>query len=64
MTASMKRKIGFVLTLIVCIGVVLLAMAWLSGALRHDQISPGLKVADATPPDGEVVVVQAASRPR
>jgi RND family efflux transporter MFP subunit len=63
MNAAIKRRIGFVVTLIICIGVVLLAMAWLSGALRHDQISPGLKVAQAAPVDGEIVVVQATSRP-
>ncbi len=63
MTASIKRKIGFVLTLIICIGVVLLAMAWLSGALRHDQIAPGLKAAQPAEPTGRIAVVQATSRP-
>lgn len=63
MTASVRRKIGFVLTLVVCVGVVLVAMAWLSGVFRKDQIIPETAEHRVAEAKGEVVLVQKVSRP-
>lgn len=63
MSKPWTRRIGMTLTIIVCVGVVLLAMAWLSGAFRKDQIHPGKIAHTPRPFTGKTIELQPVLRP-
>lgn len=63
MSSPWKKRIGTILTIIVCIGVVLLAMAWLSGAFRRGQLNPGKIAQIGEPFTGQTLTIEPIVRP-
>lgn len=63
MRQKWKKRLAFVITLVICIGAVIGAMAWLSGAFRQDQIEPGVLPVDRPTSRGTLVEVKKITRP-
>ncbi len=63
MKPGLKRQLSFVLTLIICVGVVFVAMAWLAGAFRHGQIAPGKIPSQTARYEGPAYEVRLVERP-
>lgn len=63
MNTSAKARLSYGITLVVCVGVVLLAMAWLSGVFRSGVIQPHSVAVATTPYAGESFPAKLVDRP-